>query len=54
MCSRSPTARELALGNVAIVDIRGPLHTHDDGWCDSYEAVRARVAEACESPARSW
>lgn len=39
------------LGNVAIVDIRGPLHTHDDSWCDSYEAVRARVAEACESPA---
>jgi ClpP class serine protease len=37
--------------NVAVVDIRGPLHTHDDGWCDSYEAVRARVTEACESAA---
>jgi ClpP class serine protease len=39
------------LGNVAIVDVRGPLHQHDDSWCDSYEAVRARVAEACESQA---
>lgn len=39
------------LGNAAIVDIRGPLHQHDDSWCDSYEAVRARVAEACESAA---
>jgi ClpP class serine protease len=47
-----PDSRANSLvGNVALVDIRGPLHTHDDGWCDSYEAVRARVAEACESPA---
>jgi ClpP class serine protease len=47
-----PDSRSNALlGDVAIVDIRGPLHTHDDGWCDSYEAVRARVAEACESTA---
>lgn len=47
-----PDSRSNALlGNVALVDIRGPLHTHDDGWCDSYEAVRARVAEACESAA---
>jgi ClpP class serine protease len=45
------TRTNAMLGNVAIVDIRGPLHTHDDGWCDSYEAVRARVAEACESQA---
>lgn len=47
-----PDSRANAVSsNVAIVDIRGPLHTHDDGWCDSYEAVRARVAEACESAA---
>lgn len=45
------TRANALLGNVAIVDIRGPLHTHDDSWCDSYEAVRVRVAEACESAA---
>jgi ClpP class serine protease len=45
------TRANAQLSGVAIVDIRGPMHTHDDGWCDSYESVRARVAEACESPA---
>lgn len=38
-------------GNVAIVDICGPLTQHDDGWCDSFEAIRGRVQSACESAA---
>lgn len=36
---------------VVIVDICGPLTQHDDGWCDSYEAIRGRVQEACASAA---
>jgi ClpP class serine protease len=32
---------------VAIVKIEGPLVHHDDGWwCDSYEAIKGRVAAA--------
>lgn len=47
-----PDAREnAALGNVEVVDIRGPLHQHDDGWCDSYEAIQQRVQAACDGPA---
>lgn len=41
------------IDGVAIVDICGPLDQHDDGWCDSYDAIRARVKLACESPARA-
>ncbi len=41
------------IGDVTVVDIRGPLHQHDDGWCDSYEAISARVATACESACRA-
>jgi ClpP class serine protease len=47
-----PESRENeALGNVVIVDICGPLSQHDDGFFDSYEAIRARVQAACESAA---
>lgn len=31
---------------VAIVPIRGPLEAHAGGWCDSYDAIRERVASA--------
>jgi ClpP class serine protease len=34
-----------------IVTIRGPLEQHAGSWCDSYEAIRERVALACESSA---
>ena len=37
--------------NVVIVDICGPLTQHDDGFFDSYEAIRTRVQAACESTA---
>lgn len=37
---------------VAIVDVSGPLVQRADGWCDSYEAIRARFREAIESTAR--
>ena len=30
----------------AIVDVYGPLEQHDGGWCDSYDAIKTRVAEA--------
>ncbi len=45
-------ANEL-LGSVCVVDVCGPLEQHDTGWCDSYEAIKARVAEACQSSASS-
>lgn len=38
-------------GNVVIVDICGPLSQHDEGWSDSYEAIRTRVQAACDSAA---
>ncbi len=38
-------------GNAVIVDICGPLTQHDDGWCDSYEAIRTRVQAACDCSA---
>jgi ClpP class serine protease len=37
--------------NVIIVDICGPLTQHDDGFFDSYEAIRGRVQAACASAA---
>ena len=33
-------------GDVAIVNVRGPLEHHAGGWCDSYDATKARVLEA--------
>jgi len=39
--------------DVAVVDVNGPL-VHHQNWCwDSYDEIRARVAEAMASPARS-
>lgn len=40
-------------GNVAIVTIDGPLTHHDEGWWDSYDAIKARVQEALEGPSRA-
>jgi ClpP class serine protease len=31
---------------VTVMQIHGPLMHHEDYWCDSYDAIRARVAEA--------
>lgn len=33
-------------GDVVVVNARGPLMHHVDTWCDSYDAIKARVAEA--------
>jgi len=38
------------VGDVAVVDIRGPLMQHDDWCCDNYDAIRARVSLALQSP----
>ncbi|KYF64541.1 S49 family peptidase [Sorangium cellulosum] len=38
-------------GPVAVVTIRGPLTHHSDWFCDSYDAVKARVGAALASPA---
>lgn len=46
----SSRANEM-IGAVCVVDVCGPLEQHDARWCDSYEAIKARVAEACESSA---
>lgn len=40
-------------GNVCVVEVSGPLVQRDEMWCDSYEAIRARFAEACKSEARA-
>ncbi len=34
-----------------LVTIRGPLDQHASRWCDSYEAITARIAQACEGNA---
>ncbi len=44
-----PIRENKMVGNVAVVDICGPLYHHDEGWCDSYDAIQARVAAACGS-----
>ncbi|WP_437948666.1 S49 family peptidase [Sorangium sp. So ce296] len=38
-------------GPVAVVQIRGPLTHHSDWFCDSYDAIKARVGAALASPA---
>lgn len=43
---------ELA-GDVAIVDVRGPLDHHEGWWCDSYDAIRDRVKAACDMAAHT-
>ncbi len=49
-----PPVREVeTIGNVAVVDISGPLEHHCGYWCDSYEAIQSRVAAACGSLATS-
>ena len=49
-----PESRESKLiDDVCVVYIEGPLDQHDTGWCDSYEAIRARMDEACASPAKA-
>jgi ClpP class serine protease len=49
-----PSSRESELiGDTCVVDICGPLDTHDLGWGDSYDAIKRRVAEACTSAAKS-
>lgn len=40
-------------GECVIIDVRGPLETHAHFWCDSYEGVTARVAEACKTAAKA-
>lgn len=37
--------------DAVIVTIRGPLTQHSSWWEDSYEAIRGRMAEACEKSA---
>lgn len=39
------------VGDAAIVEVRGPLDHHAGWWCDSYDAIRERVKNACASGA---
>lgn len=49
---KAPTRTVERVGTAAVVSIVGPLEHHaGEGFCDSYEAILARVAEACESDA---
>jgi ClpP class serine protease len=51
MDARPPENSEV--GDAVIVDIRGPLEQHAHYCYDSYEAISARVAAACETAART-
>lgn len=52
MLFAAPAIRENEVrDNVEIVDVRGPLDQHTSSWCDSYEAILARVGAACEGGA---
>lgn len=51
MDERPPENSEI--GDAVIVDIRGPLEQHAHFCYDSYEAISARVAAACETAART-
>jgi ClpP class serine protease len=42
-----------AAGDVEVVTIRGPLTRAASWWCDSYEAILARLGAACAGPAKS-
>jgi signal peptide peptidase SppA len=39
-------------GDVAVLEIVGPLMHHAEPWCDSYDEIKTRFAEALASPAR--
>lgn len=41
------------VNGVAVVEVRGPLMHHTDPWCDSYDAVKSRVAAAIETRPRA-
>jgi ClpP class serine protease len=50
----APATRAKArVGQVDVIEISGPLVQRDEMWCDSYEAIRARVHEACASDGRA-
>lgn len=42
-------AENVDVGGVTVVDISGPLTQRADYWCDSYDAILARVRAACDS-----
>lgn len=41
-----PPATVERRNDIAIVSVRGPLMHHEDFWCDSYDAIKARVVDA--------
>lgn len=48
-----PERSNSATGDVAIVDIRGPLDHHAGWWCDSYDEILERVDAACSTSAKA-
>lgn len=46
-----PDRQVQVVGDAAIVEIRGPLDHHAGWWCDSYDAIRERVRDACGAAA---
>ena len=40
-------------GSVAVVQVCGPITNHDEGWFDSYDAIKQRLGAALASPASS-
>lgn len=41
-----PAEPEMSDDGVVVIDVRGPLMHHRSFWCDSYDAIRSRVAAA--------
>lgn len=40
------------MGEVAVVEVVGPMMHHEDWWFESYDAIKQRITNAIESPAK--
>jgi ClpP class serine protease len=47
MFPESPKREVKLVSGFSVIEIFGPLVHHDGDWCDSYDAISERVAQAC-------
>jgi ClpP class serine protease len=48
---RPPERVNTQIGQVEVVEVKGPMIHHADGWFESYDEILARVDAACEGSA---
>jgi ClpP class serine protease len=48
-----PTRENALVGDVAIINIKGPLEHHAGWWCDSYDEILERCDAACSTTAHT-